>query len=40
MKKRIASLVAAIALIASSAASLGCVWYIIDEPNASALFND
>ncbi len=33
MKKRIAALVSAIALLATSAASMGCVWMLFDEPN-------
>lgn len=37
MKKRIASLVAAVALLATGAASMGCIWWFLDEPNARNL---
>lgn len=33
MKKRIAAFVSAIALLATGAASMGCIWMLIDEPN-------
>lgn len=34
MKKTIAKIVAAVALAATGAASLGCLWWIVDEPQA------
>ena len=34
MKKRIASFLAAIAVLATGAASMGCLWFFIDEPNS------
>ena len=37
MKKRLASLLAAVALLATGAASMGCIWWISDEPNANQL---
>lgn len=38
--KKIAKIFAAVAMLASGAASLGCVWLIIDEPNAPKSFID
>lgn len=40
MKKRLASILAAVALLATGAASLGCVWFVTDEPSACGMFND
>lgn len=40
MKKRLASIVAALALLATGAASMGCFWFVADEPNSCGLFND
>ena len=40
MKKRLASVLAAVALMATGAASMGCVWFYFDEPRCSNLFND
>lgn len=40
MKRRIASILATIALIVTGTASLGCVFFLIDEPCSSNLFND
>lgn len=40
MKKRIASILAAIALFATTSASLGCIWILSDEPNSCGIFND
>lgn len=40
MKKKLALFVAGIALLASQAASLGCLWFIIDEPVAPKSFKD
>ncbi len=37
MKKRLAKLLAAVAVLATGAASMGCVWFIVDEPNATNL---
>ena len=34
MKKVLSFALAAIALIASTAASTGCMWYLFDEPTA------
>lgn len=34
MKKKIASLLTAIAVLASGAASIGCVFIVFDEPKA------
>lgn len=38
--KKIAALVAAVAMMATSAASMGCVWFFVDEPNTLDSFND
>lgn len=38
--KKIAALVAAVAMMATSAASMGCFWYLIDEPKALKSFED
>lgn len=40
MKKRLASILAAVALLATASASLGCMWLVSDEPNSCGLFND
>ena len=40
MKKRIAAFVSAIALLATGAASIGCVWAFMDEPKTLNSFND
>lgn len=40
MKKIIARVLAAVALLATGAASMGCLWMICDEPDASSLSFD
>lgn len=40
MKKRVAAFVSAIALLATGAASMGCLWLLADEPNSLKSFND
>ena len=40
MKKRLASILAAVALLATTAASMGCIFFVTDEPNSCGLFND
>ena len=40
MKKRLASILAAVALLATTAASMGCLWLLSDEPNSCGMFND
>ncbi len=37
MKKSIARLLAAVAILATGAASMGCIWVVCDEPNCSNL---
>ena len=37
MKKNLARLLAAVALLATGAASMGCIWFVCDEPDCSAL---
>lgn len=40
MKRIFASLLTSIALITSNVASLGCILFLSDEPDAINLFND
>lgn len=40
MKKKLAAILAAVALMATGAASLGCPWFAIEEPESCGLFND
>ena len=40
MKKRLASILADIAIMATGAASMGCSWWLLDEPNANNLLED
>lgn len=40
MKKRLASLIAAIAMLATGAASMGCLWSWLEEPKSNHLFKD
>lgn len=40
MKRIFASLLATIALVTTGAASLGCMWFMADEPHTMNLFND
>ncbi len=40
MKKKLAAVVAAVAMMATSAASIGCVWLLADEPKTLKSFND
>ena len=38
--KKLASILAAVAMLATGAASLGCIWLMSDEPASCGLFND
>ena len=40
MKKRLANILAAVAMLATASASLGCIWLLSDEPASCGLFND
>ncbi len=40
MKKRISMVLAAVAMLATGAASLGCMWWMGDEPNSIDIFKD
>lgn len=40
MKKRLAAIVAAVAMLATGAASMGCAWWALDEPKTLKSFND
>jgi len=35
MKKTIARLLAAVAVLATGAASMGCIWVLVDEPTCN-----
>ncbi len=34
MKKRMAKVLAAVAMLATASASVGCIWWCLDEPKA------
>lgn len=34
MKKRMAKVLAAVAMLATASASMGCTWWIVEEPKA------
>lgn len=38
--KRMAKILAAVALLATGAAGMGCIWFVVDEPRSYGLFND
>ncbi len=38
--KKLAGIIAAVAMLATGAASLGCFWWLMDEPESMNLFND
>lgn len=38
--KKIAAIVAAVAMMATGAASMGCFWLLADEPETLKSFND
>lgn len=38
--KKLAGIFAAVALLATGAASLGCSWWLLDEPESRNLFDD
>lgn len=40
MKKRLAAIVSAIALMVTGAASMGCFWVLADEPKSLKSFED
>lgn len=40
MKKRLSMLLAAIAMLATGVASVGCWWVVIEEPNSLDIFHD
>ncbi len=40
MKKRVAAFISAIALLATGAASMGCMIFFMEEPKALKSFND
>lgn len=40
MKKRLSMMLAAVAMLATGAASLGCIWFVGDEPSSIDVLND
>jgi len=40
MKKRLSRLLMAVAMLATGMASVGCEWWIFDEPDSTNLFKD
>lgn len=40
MRKKLSMLLAAVAMLATGAASLGCVWVLLDEPSSTNIIND
>ncbi len=36
--KKVAKVLAAVAMLATSAASMGCMWFLLDEPKALKSF--
>ena len=40
MKKRISMLLVAVAMLATGAASVGCSWWVCDEPDSINVFED
>ena len=34
MKKRMAKVLAAVAMLATASASMGCIWWMVEEPKA------
>lgn len=40
MKKKIAYLIAMVAMLATGAASMGCSWWMVDEPKAPRFMCD
>ncbi len=40
MKKRLSILLAAVAMLVTKAASIGCVWVLWDEPDGLEVFKD
>ena len=40
MKKRLSMILGAVALMSTGAASLGCPWWWVEEPNSLDVFKD
>lgn len=40
MKKRLSQLLMAIAMLSTGAASVGCFYWLLEEPTAKGVFND
>lgn len=40
MKRRLSKILAAVAMLATGAASMGCPWFLCDEPNENGIIED
>lgn len=40
MKRRLAKILAAVAMLATGAASMGCILFLMEDINSYGLFND
>lgn len=40
MKKRLSQLLMAVAMLATGMTSVGCGWFVIEEPDSANLFKD
>lgn len=40
MKRRLSKILAAVAMLATGAASMGCLIWVIEEPNSIGVFKD
>lgn len=40
MKKRLSMLLAVVAMLATGAASVGCMWWLIEEPDSMSVIKD
>lgn len=40
MKKRLSRLLMAVAMLATGATTMGCIWFISEEPNSLEVFKD
>lgn len=40
MKKRLSMLLVAVAMLATGAASVGCMWWLIEEPDSMSIIKD
>ncbi len=40
MKRRLSKILAAVAMLATGAASMGCLFILVEEPNSIGVFKD